>query len=101
MARAHACFVLEVCDGVVNSVPAAAATANSVPWGRRGGGGASYLDAMASPQRVLLTQGGAPGQNERQLTLLILRILSGKRNPPSPKHFIIRELETVLPTAIP
>ena len=56
---------------------------------------------QASPQRVLLTQGGAPGQNGRQLTLLILRILSGKRSPPSPKHFIIRELETVLPTAIP
>ena len=50
MARAHACFVLEVCDGVVNSVPAAAAAAaNSVPWGRRGGGGASYLDAIAFP----------------------------------------------------
>ena len=56
---------------------------------------------QTSSQRVYVHQGGAPGQNERQLTLLILRILSRKRSPPSPKHFLTRELETVLPTGIP
>lgn len=84
--RAHACFVLEVCDGVVNSVPSAAAV-NSVPEGDIGGGGAgltgwyrlSLLVGFRHLHRgFMFTQGGAPGQNGRQLTLLILRILSGK-----------------------
>lgn len=55
---------------------------------------------QTASQRVYVYPRQCSWNNERQPTLLILRVPFGHRYYSSSKHFFTRELETVLPTFI-